>query len=131
MPRVRDSNGGVDVYLVPTSITRTTFFAVWVYAPPTTPLVCVCYRVCVCRPISYVIMHIQTMHSCDIRISLGSHECGESGRAIGRVQAFSFVTFKVQVYDFFLVGGGNQSSPLRRQIALSESLSPLAKSKIS
>ena len=26
--------------------------------------------------------------------------CGESGRAIGRVQAFSFVAFKVQVYEF-------------------------------
>lgn len=35
--------------------------------------------------------------SCDIHISPGSHECGESGRAIGRVQAFSFVAFKVQV----------------------------------
>ena len=51
--------------------------------------------------------------------------CGESGRAIGRVQAFSFVAFKVQVYDsFFSQGGGNQSSPLlRRQIALSEPIS--------
>ena len=48
---------------------------------------------------------------------------GESGRAIGRVQAFSFVAFKVQVYDIFLAGGGNQSSPLRREIALSEPIS--------
>ena len=46
-------------------------------------------------------MHIQTTHpkdtSCDIHIksSPGSHEGGESGRAIGRVQAFSFVAFKV------------------------------------
>ena len=36
--------------------------------------------------------------SCDILISPGSHECEESGRAIGRVQASSFVAFKVQVY---------------------------------
>ena len=35
-----------------------------------------------------------------MHISPGPHECGESGRAIGRVQAFSFVAFKVQqVYD--------------------------------
>ena len=40
--------------------------------------------------------------SCDIHISPGSHECGESGRAIGRVQAFSFVAFKVQVYVYDL-----------------------------
>ena len=32
-------------------------------------------------------------------VSPGSHECGESGRAKGRVQAFSFVAFEVQVYD--------------------------------
>ena len=35
-----------------------------------------------------------------MHISPGPHECGESGRAIGRVQAFSSVAFKVQqVYD--------------------------------
>ena len=92
--------------------------------------VCVGLSRCVyvCRPISY--FHnaypndASSDTSCDIRISPGSHECGESGRAIGRVQAFSFVAFKVQVYDFFLAGGGNQSSPLlycwrRQQYSLS------------
>ena len=72
-------------------------------------------------------MHIQTTHprgtSCDIHLSPGSHECGEPGWAIGRVQALSVVAFKVQVYDFSLAEGGNQSSPLRRQIALSEPIS--------
>ena len=39
-----------------------------------------------------------------VHITPGSHECGEFGRAIGRVQAFYFVAFKVQaVYDFFPV----------------------------
>ena len=74
-------------------------------------------------------MHIQTMHpkthraTYEVHISPGSHECEESGRALGRVQIFSFVAFKVQIYDFFLAAGGNQSSPLRRQIALSEPIS--------
>ena len=58
----------------------------------------------------YFITH-QPMHplkdtSCDIQISPGSHECGESGGAIGRVQAFSFVAFKVQVYVFCSRTGG-------------------------
>ena len=81
---------------------------------------CVVYVVCVCRPISYFMVHIQTMHPKTHRathISPGSHECGESGLAIGRVQAFSFVTFKVQVYDFFSRRGGQPiltpSSPNR------------------
>ena len=55
--------------------------------------------------------------SCDIHVGPGSHECGEPGRAIGRIQAFSFVAFKVQVWDFFLAGGGQPlltpSSPNR------------------
>ena len=55
--------------------------------------------------------------SCDIHFSPGSHEYGESGRAIGRVEAFSLVAFEVQVYDFFLAGGGQAtltpSSPNR------------------
>ena len=67
-------------------------------------------------------MHPKTYRATySVHISPGSHECGESGRAIGRVQAFSLVAFKVQ--SFSLAGRGNQSSPLRRQIALSEPIS--------
>ena len=51
------------------------------------------------------------MRHTGVHISPGSHECGESGRAIARVQAFSFVAFQGAglVYVFFLAGGANQS----------------------
>ena len=83
---------------------------------------------CMCRSTSYFIqikndacvLRHSVRHT--LHISPGSHECGESGRAIDRVQAFSFVAFKVQVYHFFSQGG-NQPSPLRCQIALSEPIS--------
>ena len=87
---------------------------------------------CVCRPISYLYnAHPNDASkdtSCDIpvHISPGSHECGESGRAIGRVQAFSFVAFKVQVYGFFLAGGATNPHPFVAK-SRSRSLSPLAK----
>ena len=74
-------------------------------------------------------MHIQTVRvtSCDILIIRpGSHECGESGRAIGRVQAFPVVAFKVQVYDFFSQGGGINHHPFVAK-SLSRSVPPLAK----
>ena len=83
--------------------------------------VCVC--VCVCVSSHWLLYNAHPNDafldtSCDIlHISPGSHECGESGLAIGRVQAFSFVTFKVQVYDFLLAWGGQPiltaSSPNR------------------
>ena len=57
------------------------------------PCVCVCY-------VPTSLMH--TIKRCiktqcatyEVRISPGSHECRESGRAIGRVQALSLVALK-------------------------------------
>ena len=54
---------------------------------------CVCVCVCVCATHPKI-------HRATYIISPGSHECGESGRAIGRVQALSHVAIKVQVYDW-------------------------------
>ena len=44
-------------------------------------------------------MHPKTHRATYILARGLSHERGESGRAIGRVQGFSLVAFKVQVYD--------------------------------
>ena len=57
---------------------------------------------CVCRPISYFIMHIQTMHPKTHRatyiLARGLMNAENLVGPIGRVQAFSFVALKVQVY---------------------------------
>ena len=91
-------------------------------------------NVCVCRPISYFVMHIQTMHPRAHRatyiLARGLMNAENPVGPLGRVQAFSFVAFKVQVKYFVLAGGGNQSSPLRRQIALSEPISFGSASKL-
>ena len=73
------------------------------------------YRGCVCVCVCVCVVPLATSQCASKRCILrhivrrtytsGSHECGESGRAVGRVQAFSFVAFKVQVYDFLLAGG--------------------------
>ena len=90
-------------------------------------------RMCVCVVPLATCKHIRILRHIvgptPLHITPGSHECGESGRATGRVQAFSFVAIKVLVYDFFLAGGATNPHPFVAK-PLSRSLSPLANQEL-
>ena len=63
-------------------------------------------------------------------ISPGCHGCGESGRAMGRVQAFSFVAFKGAGLLFFSRRGGATNPHPFVAKSLSRSLPPGEASKL-
>ena len=79
----------------------------------------------------FVRVFVQTTHPATysgVHISPGFHECGESGRAIDRAQAFSFVAFKILCRSMLLFsqGGATNPHPFVAK-SLSRSLSPLAR----